>query len=418
MSLNALAGIADINAAAQYLTDHGTDIRPELFYNKILLDTIRLGTEQYVHYGLAELKPIQGKAEKLQLRRWSPLAAHIVPLTEGIPPKSDKGTMEAWELGVDQYGRYMEFTDKVEWNIIDPIITHYTAEYSKVAVETLDLLARAALRAVPNTYFAGSAANMGELEIDAAYKPALADLRLITLGMKKRLVKPRTNGKYLVIGNPDFFFDMVFDPIVKEFLTINQTTKNVYQNTMIPDLFGMTFSETMAVDDSSEFTTIVPTSAVVSKALRVYRDNGSGGYEYAIAYEKTTLGAATGFLVTDTDVMLGDKHRFQNAELNAVPSYTYWDMEAYNTANQAGGAEWKPLKVSPVLVVGANALIRTNIEGRDNAKMYVKPLGSAGVLDPINQRQSIGFKIDAVGFGVERTDAVAWYFCVATQSNA
>lgn len=417
--LNALADLSVINNAADYINTHGTAIKPELFYNKVLLDTIRLGTNHYVHYGLAELKPIQGRAEKLQLRRWSPLAAHTVPLSEGIPPKSDKGTMESWELGVAQYGRYMEFTDKVEWNIIDPIITHYTAEYSKVAVETLDLLAREALMAVPNVYFAGDAANLGELEIDAAYKPSLADWRVVVLGMKKRLVKPRMGNKYMVIGTPDVFFDMVTDPIVEKYLTINQSTKNVYQNTMLPDLFDMTFSETMAYDDSSEFTTVVPTSnpAVVSKALRVFRSDGAGGYEYAIAYEKTTAGAATGFLVTDTDVMLGDKWRFPNAELNAVPSHTYWDLDAYNTANQGAGAEWQALKVHPVLILGANALIRTNVEGRDNAKMYVKPLGSAGVLDPINQRQSIGFKIDAVGFGVERTDAVAIYYCVPTQSN-
>ena len=49
--------------------------------------------------------------------------------------------------------------------------------------------------------------------------------------------------------------------------------------------------------------------------------------------------------------------------------------------------------------------------------MYAKPLGSAGVLDPIDQRQSIGFKIDSVGFGVERLDAVAIYVCVPTQAN-
>lgn len=49
--------------------------------------------------------------------------------------------------------------------------------------------------------------------------------------------------------------------------------------------------------------------------------------------------------------------------------------------------------------------------------MYVKPLGSAGVLDPIDQRQSIGFKINSVGFGSTRTEAVVVYHCVPTQAN-
>lgn len=415
MFLSPLSSTTDINAAIEYINTHGTAIKPALFYDKILLDTIQIATSHYVHYGLAELKPIQGKASKLQLRRWSPLAAHTVPLVEGVPPQSDKGTMESWELGAFQYGRYMEFTDKVDWEILDPVIAHYTAQYSIVAVETLDLLAREALLAVPNVHIAGNVANMGGLEIGANFKPSLNDLRVIVNTMKKRLVKPRKAGKYLVIGTADFFFDMVTDPVVEKFLTINQSTKDVYANTMIPDLFGMTFSETMAFDDSSEFTTINGGSA--TKALRVYRMNAAGtAYEFATALEKEA-GVATGYYVTEENVYTGDKYRFPNAALNAIPLLNTWDMDAYNTDHQSTGNPWMPLKVNKILVVGAGALIRTGVESRGNAKMYAKPLGSAGVLDPIDQRQSIGFKIDSVGFGVERLDAVAIYVCVPTQAN-
>ena len=49
--------------------------------------------------------------------------------------------------------------------------------------------------------------------------------------------------------------------------------------------------------------------------------------------------------------------------------------------------------------------------------MYVKAKGSAGVLDPIDQRQSIGFKINSVGFGSTRLEAVVDYVCVPTQVN-
>ena len=421
--LNALADVTGINSAIEYINTYGKKVRPELFYNKILLDTIRLGKEEYVHYGLADLKPIQGKAEKLQVRRWSPLNAHTVPLAEGVPPRSDKGAMESWELGVAQYGRYMEFTDKVEWEILDPIIAHYTAQYSIVAVETLDLLAREALLGVPNQYFSGLATSMGELEISDAFKPSLQDLRVIALGFKKRLVKPRTGRKFLVIGTPDFFFDMVNDPIVEKFMTINNTTKNVYANTMLPDMFDLSWTETMHHDDSAQFKFVHTDGSVnvTTDALRLYRVNSAGtAFEYTTVYALDEDGEDNGFLVTEANVFTGDKYRFPDKDLNAVPSLTSWDIDAINTAINVGDAEgndWVPLKVHKIIVVGKDALVRTNVEGRDNAKMYVKPLGSAGVLDPINQRQSIGFKIDAVGFGVERTDAVAIYNCVPSQAN-
>jgi hypothetical protein len=49
--------------------------------------------------------------------------------------------------------------------------------------------------------------------------------------------------------------------------------------------------------------------------------------------------------------------------------------------------------------------------------MYTKPKGSAGVLDPIDQRQSIGFKINSVGFGSTRLEAIVDYMCVPAAAN-
>lgn len=68
-------------------------------------------------------------------------------------------------------------------------------------------------------------------------------------------------------------------------------------------------------------------------------------------------------------------------------------------------------------MVGKDALTRTGLAGEQNAKMYAKPLGSAGVLDPIDQRQSIGFKINSVGYGSTRLEAIVDYMCIPTQAN-
>ena len=416
MALNALSPTLDINAAINYFTTHGHAIRPELFYNKQLLDTIRLDKDQFVHYRLADLKPIQGRASKLQLRRWSALNAHTVPLVEGMPPRSDKGAVESYELGVHQYGRYMEFTDKVDWELIDPVIAHYSNQYSIVALETLDVLAREALMAVPNKYYAGMAANMGVMEIGEDAQPSLADLRVIVLGMKKRLVKPRSGRNFHVIGTPNFTFDMIMDPLVEKYMTINQTTKTAYTDSVLPSLFEMEFYETMHDDSTPEFTKLVGVHP--SRALRVYRVTADGAYEYETIEEKTSAGADTGYYVKKENFYKGDGRRFNDAELNAIPEAYVWDLDAFNTAKTATDNPYQPLTIEKVLVLGKDCLIRTNVEGQDNAKMYAKPLGSAGVLDPIDQRQSIGFKINAVGFGVENNEAVAIYHCIPAQANA
>lgn len=388
--LNALNPVANINSFIEYFTNHGYQIRPELFYDKQLLDTIRLDESHFVFYRLANTTPIQGNAEKLQIRRWAPLQAHIEPLSEGVPPFSDKGSMESYEIGTFSYGRYMEFTDRVSFETIDPVIAHYTKEYAIVAMETLDLLAREALTTVAQAAFANSKANFESLEIGDV--PTLNDLRIIALSMKKQLVKPRNGNRYHVIGTPDFFFDMISDPLVEKYMTINQSTKGFYEDMgPIPAMFGLEFYETMHIDDSGEYTTAEGTY------LRVFKNN-DGTYEY------DDLDATTDRVEAD-DNYVRDSRTGQKASY--IPGLTKWNIpEGFNE-----------LKVHRIFVLGADCLTRTEIAGQGNAKMYVKPLGSAGVLDPIDQRQSIGFKINSVGFGSTRPEAVVCYYCVPTQAN-
>lgn len=388
--LNALNPVANINSFIEYFTNHGYQIRPELFYDKQLLDTIRLDESHFVFYRLANTTPIQGNAEKLQIRRWAPLQAHIEPLSEGVPPFSDKGSMESYEIGTFSYGRYMEFTDRVNFETIDPVIAHYTKEYAIVAMETLDLLAREALTTVAQAAFANSKANFETLEIGDV--PTLNDLRIIALSMKKQLVKPRNGNRYHVIGTPDFFFDMISDPLVEKYMTINQSTKGFYEDMgPIPAMFGLEFYETMHIDDSGEYTTAEGTY------LRVFKNKG-GSYEYQ------NLDATTAKVEAE-DNYVRDSRTGQKASY--IPGLTKWNIpEGFNE-----------LKVHRIFVLGADCLTRTEIAGQGNAKMYVKPLGSAGVLDPIDQRQSIGFKINSVGFGSTRPEAVVCYYCVPTQAN-
>ena len=401
---------ADINSYVEMAQNAGPGvINPEVFYSKQLLDTIRYDASDYVYYRLADSAPIQEKADKIIIRRWAPLQAHTEPLEEGIPPKSDKGSVEKYEITAYQYGRYMEFTDKVDFAVVDPVVAHYTREYSLVAMETLDLLAKDTLLSIANSYFAGAAANFEALTADNS-KPRMVDLRLIVLSLKKALVKPRANGRFHVIASPEFFYDMISDPIVEKYMTINNTTKTMFDNSMLVPMFDMEFYESFLTPTSGEFI------KDGKQALRIYRVNSQGNYEYKTIDEDTTAGGEKVFKVVSgyvQDVRTGDNASY-------IPNQRVWDLAAYNEADATTAAqgEWAEFKVQHVLVVGKDALTKSGLSGEDSAKMYVKEKGSAGVLDPIDQRQSIGFKINSVGFGSTRLEAVVDYICVPSQVNA
>ncbi len=412
-----MSTINGINSLARFVNNAmGDRVRPEVFYDKVLLETIRLSEDQYVYFRLAEERSIGDKAGKLVLRRRTPLKAHIVPLSEGIPPKSDRYGMMKYELEAKQYGRYMEFTDKVDFAMIDPVISEYTQEYGIVAVETLDLLARQALLDNSSKFYAGGVADLTEIEGKAFgddegevnMTPTMTDLRLITLAMKRNLIKPRTSGRYQVIGSPEFFFDMIDDEYVKAYMELNQNTFTMYDNSKLVPMFDMEFYETLVVPTSGDFVDgtdhkklIIDTeTAVVSSIAATLND---AGYE---AYDLRTKDL-WGNVVADANSG-DDVPNF--ADTSYIPAGDHYTAEITE-----GSVEYN---VQHIFVVGAGALIRTGLQGEGQAKMYVKPLGSSGVLDPIDQRQSIGFKINSVAFAVIDPKAVCDYICIPTTVNA
>ena len=409
MNLNATA---DINTYVEMARNAGKGvINPEVFYSKQLLDTIRYDASQYVYFRLADETPIQEKADKLMVRRWTPLQGHTTPLEEGVPPKSDKGSVEKYEMSAKQYGRYMEFTDKVDFAVVDPVVAHYTKEYSLVAMETLDLLARETLFSIANKEFAGSAVNFEGLTVSS--KPTMTDLRLIVLSLKKSLVQPRVNGRYHVIGSPEFYYDMISDPVVEKFMTIDNSTKGMYDTAAacLPPMFSMEFYETLLVPTDGQFV------KNGNESLRLYKAKTSGdGYDYLTIDEDTAIGGsgadATKKVLSKIDGYVKDLRT--NEDASYIPNQKVWDVAAYNTANNTNYEEFK---VQHILIVGKDALTRTGLTGEGQAKMYVKQKGSAGVLDPIDQRQSIGFKINSVGFGSTRLEAVVDYVGVPSQVN-
>ena len=411
MFLNATA---DINTWVELATKAGKGvINPEVFYNKQLLDTIRLDADQYVYFRLADTQPIGDKADKLQLRRWAPLQAHTTPLTEGVPPMSDKGSVEKYEIQANQYGRYMEFTDKVDFQVVDPIIAHYTQEYSLVAMETLDLLAKEALFAVANTYYASKVSGAARVacddfeDLDLACTPSMNDLRKIILDLKKKLVKPRNNGRFHVIGSPEFYFDMISDPIVEKYMTYNQTTATMYSDSRLVPMFEMEFYEAQTVPTHGKF---------VKNQKKACRMISSTGVLSTITEDTDMGGSGSGKVYGDIAAGYVKDTR-TNQDASWIPAHKDFKLDEYTTTGGGASGGLKEFKAQHILVLGKDALIRTGLTGEDQVRVYVKEKGSSGVIDPIDQRQSIGFKINSVGFGSARTEAIVDYICVPSMVN-
>jgi hypothetical protein len=377
-------------------------MQPAAVYSKIMLRTIELAESDYTFDGLAveRAMPSNNGSNEIVFKRMLSLAAHTQPLVEGIPPASDQGRMVAIKATANSYGRVMKFTDKVSWAVVDPLISEYTRQLSLKVPETKDLLAQEALLAECQMFYAQPKKAASESDPDLRIidtdarpvthikymsqecSPTIDEFRKIVLSMEAAKVRPYQGSNFLVLASSAVLFDLITDKRVKEFMKY-ESTGRAYTNDMVIDLFSLAFkkAKTIKTDntyvDGNGYTRYLYTDGthnyVLSKPLSEYKGTiGDGDEKIVIA---TGEDAGTTTIDAKADV----------------------------------------LNVHYAFVLGEDCLYRIGVEGHTAPQFIKKELGSAGTADPLNQRQSIGWKIDSLGYKVPNPDAVVAYVSVPTQ---
>lgn len=454
-NLSALSSRYGINAMVNYFNKElGNNINNLViqdFYNNYLLDTIELAASHYIFQEYAKPYYVpEGYASK-KLKRFGGLTEHTTPLPEGLPPKSDKTKVESFEATFNQYGRYMEFTDRVSYMTIDPVIAIYTEKYGKLAARTKERLARNELLNAPSILVPRSAGGNASLDhIMVGDKLTFNDYRVQVAKMKRMLVEPVEGTNFHLIGSPETKFDLITDDMVRDFYG-KDSGITAYQTDELPILFNIKFRVTMLDDFTYGYELANPgeievvSGSTSAKALRIYTtasDTTSNQGVRTVVQVYTNVPATyrtvdearlsdgsyipekvtwnvSGFLAAATIPASGQKVDIRTFVTDANGNVTVtslYDQTSLPTGVSLTNAVWKQVPIHKNILIGKDALIETGIEGHTDAKMYIKPLGSAGVLDPLEQRQSIGFKIDTLGYALMKPEAVV--VCYTIPSGA
>src|SRR5574342_394449 len=123
-----------------------TATKPAAFYDKVLLKTLR--QRSFDHERFAQIRPMPKNAgDTINFRKMGTLATATTPLTEGVTPSGNSATVTAISATTAQFGDFIEFSDVVDFQQIDPIVTEYTKEQGYQASETKDVLVRDVLAA-------------------------------------------------------------------------------------------------------------------------------------------------------------------------------------------------------------------------------------------------------------------------------
>jgi len=326
----------DQNLQGQYNTQAGVKIKPDAYYDMMLLKMLRQLEFHYSKYAIQKTLP-KNFGDTINWRRFKKL--EVRPdrglLTEGVTPEGKEGIHgEQITAVIQQYGEVMYFTDLVDIMQLDDVRREYTIELGYIAQETLDLIVRDVLVNEGSVFFAGQATGVDELagwasgnSNDNKLKsiPKIDEFRKMLLGFKKDFVTGVRGaaGRYVALVSPEVMFALFDDERMLQYMSFGQTNAPLMDGVVI-DMFGIRFEEVLNA----------PTVEVGGEVLH-------------------------------DSIVLAD--------------------EAYAI---------------------------TKLAGEGNVRVITKGLGSAGVSDPLDQRQSIGYKITGFGAKVLRPESVINYWSI------
>lgn len=365
-------------------TDAGMSVENKTFYDKEL---IRTAGPQLVHDQFAQKRPIpKHGGQSVEFRQFGDLPKALTPLTEGVTPNGKKLSATAKTATVSQYGDYVTISDKLDLTAIDPVALEAVDVIGKQMGLTLDTVTRNKLHQGLQVMYAPLRSSAGaETEVSSRSKldkSAVLTVKLVQQArteLKAMNVPTFDDGCYVMIIHPYSAYDLKRDP---EWRKPHEyaDTRQLY-NGEVGMVDGVRFVETSEAkiycgeDLASNSRTLTVNGAVSSAGKTVNFDGGTVAAN-ALAGRYVLIGDKRVKVVSNTTSALTLDTAI-TAEDNAV---------IYPGEGGAGGGA-----VFGNLIFGKNAYGVTEIEG-GGAETIIKPKGSAGTADPLNQRSTVGWK--------------------------
>ena len=389
--------MAELNTQTTLLNSTGNDLSPEMktFYSRQLIE---LAGPRMVHDQFAAKRPIpKNNGKTIEFRRFDRLPKALKPITEGVTPDGNKLNVIPLTAQVEQYGDYVAVSDVLELTAIDPVLVEANKALANQAAVTLDTITREVLVAGTNKMFApkedGTEVTLrADVTADCTLTPAVIRRAVNKL---KRQNAPMIDGSYVAIIHPDIACDLQGN---EEWIEAHKYAQpeNIF-NGEIGRMAGCRFIE------STEAKIIGPGEIVTGMSRMTLRTalNGTGSTTIAVEEEITSEqvtalserisgGETVKIYVGGKEAEVASATAGAAGAASLTVKATVANVEA-GALVCGGGAGADGSAIYCTIFLGDGAYGVTEINGGGLQYIY-KPLGSAGTSDPLNQRETSGWK--------------------------
>ena len=362
-------------------TTGGLSAEMKTYYGMELLENAR---PQLVHNQFAATKGLPvGGGKTVEWRKFGAFDKALTPLTEGVTPDGSGISVSYITKELAQYGDYTTVSDMLDLTAIDDVVLEITDRHGANMGLTLDTVTRNEIQQGRQVIYAPRQESDGKkTEVVSRYAldgscKITSELVAKAATQLKKMNAPTFDGKYVCILHPSVAFDLRQD---EAWIAAHQyAAATELFSGEIGELHGVRFVETTEAkiyrggDLASDSRTLTVNGAVTANAEVSF--TGGTVAANALAGRYVLLGGKRVKVASNTAAKL---------VLEAAVTVTAGTVISPGEGGKGGCA------VYGCLFLGKGAYGVVDLS--EGTEVIVKPRGSSGTADPLDQRSSVGWK--------------------------
>ena len=369
---------------------------PTTYLNKTWYDRTLLewAKAQLVYAQFGQKRPIpRNNGKTVEFRRWTLFTPDKVTqqLTEGVTPSSQSLGQTKVEATIAQYGAYVEISDLLDLTAYDPVIDDSAELLGEQLGIVVDNVTSDAMIADASDQFAAGAANAGSvaatsyLTVDEIRKA----VRTLKNNKARRFSGNGRSGHFVCIVDPYATYDLQSDSLWQD-VSKYSNAEQIYSGE-IGRLFGVVFVETTEGKVNAQSVLNAVNANTSSSATFVLKNDptdaevaylSTGGNKIYVGSTEYTLASSDSYTPATKTVKLS-----ATASLSANDIVYSKDCGAIDASTKAG------VTLHNSIIFGADAYGVIDVAGSGTLQTIIKPRGSAGTADPLDQRSTVGAKV-------------------------
>lgn len=377
-----------------YMQAKNNTLENKAYYDKNLLENVK---PKLVHQLYGEKKSIpanQGTTIVFDKYDNFDVDEAMTPLTEGETPNPLSMTGSSISVEVAQYGRHVVVTDLLKKTSYHNVVQKATTLLGQLEGTVIERVTRNVMCSGTNVQFANGRTK--RLDLVTGDKLTVLEIRRAVRTLKKagaNMYSTTPDGTtrrphFICICSPDSTFDLQSDSLWQD-VSKYANAEQIYTGE-IGRLFGVVFVETPEAKVYHQSVLTAVTAHTAGSAVVTVSAITNAAKSYLVAGAKIKIGT-TEYTVASCDQTA--KTITLNATVaSAIAAATLVYSE---DAGSLDGTTKAGMDVHATLVFGEKSYGVVDIDGEGAIETILKPAGSAGADDPLNQRATVGAKVPA-----------------------